>query len=135
MSWPGSRPRFPDLDPAEGGVIAIPSTGMVDVAEELRADDSGDSAATGGDPDADLLDGEGVLTGFRMQRLTCLLRLDATPKRRPQVSQTKATSVRSRVNGQMLPWNGYTYLSLRYVRGDAEDQKSEMMNELGHLFV
>jgi len=66
---------------------------MVDAAEEIRVDNSGDSAATGGDPD--ILDGEGAFTAFRMQRLTCLFRLDATPKRRPQVSQTKATRVSS----------------------------------------
>lgn len=31
-----------------------------------------------------------ALTGLRMHRLTCLFRLDATPKRRPQVSHTNA---------------------------------------------
>lgn len=33
-----------------------------------------------------------MLTGLRAQRLTCRLRLEATPKRRPQMSQTKAFS-------------------------------------------
>lgn len=46
----------------------------------------------GGDPDDDdLWDEEGEFTGFKMQRLTCLFRLDATPKRRPHVSHTKAS--------------------------------------------
>jgi hypothetical protein len=44
----------------------------------------------GGDPDVDLWDEEGEFTGFKIQRLTCLFKLDATPKRRPHVSQTKA---------------------------------------------
>jgi len=64
--------------------------GIEDLALEFRVDDSGESVAIAGDPDPDLLDGEGVFTGLRMQRLTCLFKLDATPKRRPQVSQTNA---------------------------------------------
>ena len=43
----------------------------------------------GGDPDDDLCD-EGEFTGFKIQRLTCLFRLDATPNRRPHVSHTNA---------------------------------------------
>lgn len=31
-----------------------------------------------------------ALTGLRIHRLTCRFRLDATPKRRPQVSHTNA---------------------------------------------
>ena len=51
---------------------------------------SRDDELAGGDPDVDLCDEEGEFTGFKMQRLTCRFRLDATPKRRPHVSQTKA---------------------------------------------
>ena len=48
------------------------------------------------DPEGDVAGEEGIwgrlaaLTGLRMHRLTCRLRLDATPKRRPQVSHTNA---------------------------------------------
>jgi hypothetical protein len=56
---------------------------------DVEADDEvGESV--GGDPDVDLWVTEGEFTGFKIQRLTCLFRLDATPKRRPHVSQTKA---------------------------------------------
>lgn len=40
-----------------------------------------------------LLEGEVAFTGFNTQRLTCLFKLEATPKRRPQVSQTKAAKI------------------------------------------
>jgi hypothetical protein len=50
-----------------------------------------DDEAAGGDPDDDLWDEEGEFTGFKIHRLTCLFRLDATPKRRPHVSHTKAS--------------------------------------------
>ena len=56
---------------------------------DLEADiEAGELA--GGDPDVDLWDVDGEFTGFKMQRFTCLFRLDATPKRRPHVSHTKA---------------------------------------------
>ena len=49
------------------------------------------TVAAGGDPDDDLWEEEeGEFTGFKIHRLTCLFRLDATPKRRPHVSHTKA---------------------------------------------
>jgi hypothetical protein len=38
-----------------------------------------------------------VLTGLRIHRLTWRLRLDATPKRRPQVSQTNAINITFRI--------------------------------------
>ena len=59
------------------------------------------------DPDVDLWDAEGEFTGFKIQRLTCLFRLDATPKRRPHVSQTKAkeqSHISARSPG--LQWGG-----------------------------
>ena len=56
---------------------------------DVEGDDE-EGELAGGDPDDDLWDEEGEFTGFKMQRLTCLFRLDATPKRRPHVSHTKA---------------------------------------------
>lgn len=53
------------------------------VTEDISA--AASAASCGG-----LLEGGGLFTGFRMQRLTCRLRLEATPKRRPQVSHTNA---------------------------------------------
>jgi len=98
-----SRARLPDFCPAEDRGVGAPLSlgGIEDLALEFRVDDSGESAAIAGDPDPDLLDGEGVFTGLRMQRLTCLFKLDATPKRRPQVSQTNAIKTLS-VNGKIL---------------------------------
>lgn len=46
-----------------------------------------------GDPKLDAAEGVlefAVFTGLRMHLRTCRFRLDATPKRRPQVSQTNA---------------------------------------------
>lgn len=49
--------------------------------------------AADGDSEDDLPDPEDIIwTGFDLHRRTCLLRLDATPKRRPHVSQTNAFS-------------------------------------------
>lgn len=59
---------------------------MIEVSGELETD-KGD-ADTG-----DLWEGEVAFTSFELQRLTCLFKLDATPKRRPQVSQTKAAKI------------------------------------------
>ena len=76
--------RLPLLDPAE----------MLSSRRGVGVDVEGDEAVgelAGGDPDDDLWDEEGEFTGFKMQRLTCLFRLDATPKRRPHVSHTKAS--------------------------------------------
>ena len=57
---------------------------------DVEGDDEviGDELA-GGDPDDDLWDDEDdEFTGFKIQRLTCLFKLDATPNRRPHVSHT-----------------------------------------------
>lgn len=59
---------------------------------EPTLDEAGVSIVVEGEDGEDLLGGDGVFTGFKMQRLTCLLRLEATPKRRPQVSHTNAIS-------------------------------------------
>jgi len=78
------RGRFPSLMLA-AEVDGSDAFSMVEISGELGIDEV--------DPDVeDLLDGEGMLTGFKAQRFTCLFRLEATPKRRPQVSQTKAFS-------------------------------------------
>ena len=63
----------------------------------------------GGDPDDDLWDEEGEFTGFKMQRLTCLFRLDATPKRRPQVSHTKANGIINKKNPVFNNEHGYEH--------------------------
>ncbi len=55
---------------------------MIEISGELVTDEI-----------EDLLEGEVAFTGFKIQRLTCLFKLDATPKRRPQVSQTKAAKI------------------------------------------
>ena len=56
-----------------------------------------------------------LLTGLRMQRFTWRLRLDATPKRRPQVVQTNAIwSVNGRRNE-----GPEAHLFRRYERGGA----------------
>ena len=88
----GSRARFPDFCPEEDEGVGTPLSlgGIEDLTVGFKVEDSGESVVIAGDPETDLLDGEGVFTGLRMQRLTCLFRLDATPKRRPQVSQTNA---------------------------------------------
>lgn len=90
---------MPDFVPVADEGVGTPLSlgGMEDLTEGFKVDDSGESVAMAGDPDTDLFDGEGVFTGLRMQRLTCLFRLDATPKRRPQVSQTNAIK---RLSGQ-----------------------------------
>ena len=55
---------------------------------------SGEPGREEGEPEVvDLCEGELELTGFNTQRLTCLFKLEATPKRRPQVSQTKAARI------------------------------------------
>lgn len=76
-----ARPRFPPLLAWEL-LLSCPDIG--EASEDTRVGDLEGSRAAEGDL------GEGVFTGFTMQRLTCRLRLEATPKRRPQVSQTKA---------------------------------------------
>lgn len=88
----GSRARFPDFCPEEDEGVGTPLSlgGIEDLTVGFKVENSGESVVIAGDPETDLLDGEGVFTGLRMQRLTCLFRLDATPKRRPQVSQTNA---------------------------------------------
>jgi hypothetical protein len=117
----------------EGVAIPLSLGGIEDPTVEFRADDSGESVAMAGDPDTDLLDGEGVFTGLRMQRLTCLFRLDATPKRRPQVSQTNAIKG-DQVSGQnsITRRTGETYLFLRCVRGDARDKEPKSFREYSH---
>ena len=65
------------------------------------------TVAAGGDPDDDLWEEEeGEFTGFKIHRLTCLFRLDATPKRRPHVSHTKANerTVRKKKQCKISPY-------------------------------
>ena len=69
------------------------SWGGVEV--DVEGDEVVDEEFAGGDPDDDLWDEEGEFTGFKMHRLTCLFKLDATPKRRPHVSHTKASNEQS----------------------------------------
>lgn len=98
----------PSVDGEGGGRALLPSL-MLEMEEEVvtglplgdNADEtrgaSGESTMDEGDSVvADLLEGDGVFTGFIMQRLTCLFRLEATPNRRPQVSQTNATKINTR---------------------------------------
>lgn len=74
-------PLFPD-EP-KGLPCASDLSGEVEVGEG-RGEVSSDSE--------DDLGGEQTVmfTGLRAQRLTCRLRFEATPNRRPQISQTKA---------------------------------------------
>lgn len=81
--------------------------------------------AAEGESEVDLLEGDGVFTGFNMQRFTCLFKLDATPKRRPQVSHTNAASDMkvSQSTLMELAKARDTHPFLRYVRGDAANEK------------
>ena len=97
----------PSVDGEGGGRALLPSL-MLEMEEEVvtglplgdNADEtkeaSGESTMDEGDSVAADLEGDGVFTGFIMQRLTCLFRLEATPNRRPQVSQTNATKINTR---------------------------------------
>lgn len=87
-----SRVRFWDVR-AGGVVVAGGRDGGSLIATEMRCAE-GVTSEEEGELDKD---GAGIwvarfatLTGLRMQRLTCRFKLDATPKRRPQVSHTNA---------------------------------------------
>lgn len=76
-------PLFPDE--AKGLPWASDCSGDVEVGD-VRGEVSSES-------DDDLGGEQAVIfTGLRAQRLTCRLRFEATPNRRPQISQTKAFS-------------------------------------------
>lgn len=75
-------PLFPPDEP-KGLPCASDLSGEVEVGDG-RGEVSSDS-------DDDLGGEQAVMfTGLRAQRLTCRLRFEATPNRRPQISQTKA---------------------------------------------
>lgn len=102
-----TRARLPVLDTETLEGFGVDVEGVGEVGE-----------LAGGDPvDVDLWDVEGEFTGFKMQRFTCLFRLDATPNRRPHVSQTNAIQ-KSQLRSQLL--DGHEpYPFHQYGRGDA----------------
>jgi hypothetical protein len=62
-----------------------------------------------------------VCTGLRTHRRMCLFRLDITPKRRPQVSHTKASN--EKVSGKEKQWLGQMYPFLQCERASATSSK------------